>query len=75
MLDSVPQLAPLHPGPDTLQLTPLFCASFCTTAVKFCDCIGCTAVLAGVTAMLIGATRLIVEADDCAVSNSEVAVS
>jgi hypothetical protein len=34
--DSVPQAAPLHPVPEIDQLTPLFCGSFVTVAVKFC---------------------------------------
>jgi hypothetical protein len=33
--DSVPQAAPVHPVPLSVQLTPLFCASFVTVAVKF----------------------------------------
>lgn len=31
--DKVPQVAPLQPAPVSIQLTPLFCASFCTVAV------------------------------------------
>ena len=33
--ESVPQLTPLQPVPESAQFTPLFCASFCTVAVKF----------------------------------------
>ena len=31
--DSVPQVAPEHPVPVSVQVTPLFSASFCTVAV------------------------------------------
>jgi hypothetical protein len=31
--DKAPQVAPLQPAPVSVQLTPLFCASFCTVAV------------------------------------------
>src|ERR1700730_7070610 len=34
LADSMPQAAPLQPVPDKAQFTPLFCASFCTVAVK-----------------------------------------
>jgi hypothetical protein len=33
--DKLPQAAPLQPAPLSVQLTPLFCASFCTVAVMF----------------------------------------
>src|SRR5579859_7513860 len=52
--DSVPQLAPLHPVPDKLQVTPLFCPSFCTVAVNGSDCPTCTDAALGETATLIG---------------------
>jgi hypothetical protein len=35
--ESVPQLAPLHPAPESVQLTPLFCTSFWIVAVKLCE--------------------------------------
>src|SRR5262249_35757747 len=31
---SAPQLAPEHPAPETLHVTPLFCVSPCNVAVK-----------------------------------------
>ena len=34
--ESEPQAAPVQPAPDRAQVTPLFCESFCTVAVKFC---------------------------------------
>jgi hypothetical protein len=33
-VDSVPQAAPLHPAPESAQLTPLFAESFVTVAVN-----------------------------------------
>ena len=33
--DKVPQAAPLQPAPLSVQLTPVFCVSFCTVAVMF----------------------------------------
>ena len=52
--ESVPQAAPLQPEPERLQVTPLFCESFCTVAVKLCDCPVCTDALVGDTLMLTG---------------------
>ena len=54
LFESVPQAAPLQPEPDRVQVTPLFCGSFCTVAVKACDCPVCTDALAGDTLMLTG---------------------
>jgi hypothetical protein len=34
--DSVPQVGPLHPVPESDQVTPLFAGSFCTVALKLC---------------------------------------
>ena len=34
--ESVPHALFLHCAPEKLQVTPLFMASFCTLAVKFC---------------------------------------
>jgi hypothetical protein len=51
---SVPHPAPLHPAPDRLQLTPLFCVSFCTVAVNPTDVDTCTDVVAGFTDTVIG---------------------
>ena len=31
-----PHVAPLQPVPESVQVTPLFCESFCTVAVNFC---------------------------------------
>jgi hypothetical protein len=35
-VESVPQVAPLQPEPESAHVTPLFCPSFVTVAVKFC---------------------------------------
>ena len=39
--DSMPQAAPLQPAPESVQVTPLFCGSFCTVAVKLWVCPVC----------------------------------
>ena len=45
--DSVPQAVPVHPAPDSVHVTPLFCASFCTVAVTFCVLPGCRETVVG----------------------------
>jgi hypothetical protein len=47
--DRLPQAAPLQPAPDNAQVTPIFCASFCTAAVKACCWPTCTEEVDGVT--------------------------
>src|SRR6266850_2572212 len=34
VLESVPQRAPAQPVPESFQVTPLLCGSFCTVAMK-----------------------------------------
>src|SRR6267143_534550 len=34
VLESVPQRAPTQPAPESFQVTPLLCGSFCTVAMK-----------------------------------------
>jgi|SRR5271163_2743147 len=34
--ESVPQVAPEQPLPDSAQVTPLFCVSFCSVTVNVC---------------------------------------
>jgi len=46
---SVPHVAPEQPAPETDQVTPLFCESFCTEAVKLAVVETCTEVVAGLT--------------------------
>src|ERR1700730_1345720 len=36
--DSVPHPAALQPAPESVQVTPLFCASFCSVAASVCEC-------------------------------------
>ena len=76
LFESVPQAAPLQPEPDRVQVTPLFCGSFCTVAVKVCDCPVCTDALVGDTLMLIagGAVIVIAAAALFVVSVTDVAV-
>ena len=76
--DSVPQLVPLQPDPDKDQLTPLFCASFCTVAVKTCVLPVCTLALGGVTLTEIGAgaaAMVRVAISDLVLSATAIAVS
>ncbi len=73
-----PHAAPLHPRPDSVQLTPLFAESLATVAVKSCVLVtGTVAVVAeSVTAIGgAGATIVIVAAADLLVSATEVTVS
>lgn len=78
LLESVPQAAPLQPDPERLQLTPLLCESFCTVAVKVCDCPVCTDALAGDTLTLTGGGGTVIVMVAVAVlvaSATDVAVS
>ena len=74
---SVPHVAPEHPGPETDQVTPLFCESFCTEAVKMAVVETCTEVVAGLTdtAMGRGAELMVtLAAFDFVASVTEVAL-
>jgi len=74
---SVPHVVPVHPAPETDQVTPLFCESFCTEAVKMAVVETCTEVVAGLTdtAMGRGAEVMVtLAAFDFVVSVTEVAV-
>jgi hypothetical protein len=78
LFESVPHAAPLQPEPDRVQVTPLFCGSFCTVAVKACDCPVCTDALVGDTLMPTGgggAVTLMVAVAVLVASATEVAVS
>lgn len=55
LAEIVPHFAPLQPAPESVQLTPLFCASFCTVAVNVCVPSGKMLVLAGATLTAIAA--------------------
>src|SRR5271165_3947366 len=54
MFVRVPQAAPEHPAPERDQVTPLFCESFCTEAVKLAAVEICTEVDVGLTETEIG---------------------
>ena len=74
---SVPHVAPEHPAPETVQVTPLFCESFCTEAVKFAAVDTCTDVFAGLTDTTIGRAAAVIvtlAAFDFVRSVTEVAV-
>ena len=73
----VPHLAPKQPAPESDQVTPLFCESLCTEAVKWADVETCTEVLAGLTETEIarGAeVMMTLAAFDFVVSETEVAL-
>jgi len=73
----VPQAAPEHPVPERAQLTPLFCESFCTEAVKFAVVKICTVVDVGLMETAMGGTAVIVmfAGADFELSATEVAIS
>ena len=63
LVESVPQVAPEHPVPLSVHVTPLFCASFVTFAVKFCVRLTVTLAVVGATVTPIaGATVIVAEA-------------
>ncbi len=77
-MESVPQVVPLHPKPESPHVTPLFCGSFCSEAVKPCVPIpACTLGALGLTVTLIasGAVIVMLAAALLVVSATEVAVS
>ncbi len=55
---SVPQAAPEHPAPERDQVTPLFCESFCTEAVKLAAVETCTEVDVGLMDTAMGTTTV-----------------
>ncbi len=55
---SVPQAAPEHPAPERAQVTPLFCESFCTEAVKLAAVETCTEVDVGLMETAMGGTTV-----------------
>ncbi len=77
-LVSVPQAALEHPTPERDQVTPLFCESFCTAAVKLAAAETCTEVDAGLMETEMGTgVRLMdmMAGADFELSATEVAVS
>jgi len=75
-LVSVPHVAPEHPLPESDQVTPLFCESFCSVAEKLAVVETCTEAEGGfsVTEMAGAAVTVIVDEPDFVVSATEVAV-
>ena len=74
---SVPHVAPEHPAPETDQVTPWFCESFCMEAVKFAAVETCTEAVTGLTetAMARGAEVMVtLAALDFVASVTEVAL-
>ena len=61
--DSVPHVAPEHPAPVSVHVTPLFSGSFVTVADRLCVWLVCTDTAVGFTPMLTGGggTTVIVE--------------
>jgi hypothetical protein len=77
MLVSVPHVAPEQPAPERDQVTPLFCESFCTEAVKLAAVEICTEAVAGLTETEMGggpAVMVMIAAADFVASVTEVAV-
>ena len=78
-LERVPHAEPLQPMPTMVQLTPLFCESFCTVAVTLCVCPVCTDALVGFTVTEIAGGAdvaiVMVAAAVLEVSAAEVAVN
>src|ERR1700730_529029 len=75
--ESVPQLTPLQPVPDSAQFTPLFCASFWTVAVKLRLSAVCTVTGEGDTLTTMAgalAVTVIVATADLVLSVTDVAV-
>ena len=75
---NVPQLAPEQPVPESDQVTPLPCESFCNVAVKAAAVDTCTDVERGLMPTEIGsgaAVTVIVAVPDFVPSATEVAFS
>jgi hypothetical protein len=53
-LESVPQVAPEHPAPVSVHVTPLFNGSFCTVALRLCVWLVCTDTAVGFTPIPTG---------------------
>src|SRR5262249_36171763 len=74
-VESDPQVAPLQPVPARVQVTPLFCESLVTVAVKFCVRPTVAFADVGATATETAAVIVIVAALVLVLSAMEVAVS
>ena len=76
MFESEPHVAPEQPAPETLQVTPLNCESFCKVAVKEEDRLICTLTVEGETETEIGGggMTVTVAVADLVESETEVAI-
>jgi hypothetical protein len=73
--ETVPQAAPLQPVPESDQLTPLFCVSFVTVAVKVFGWLTGMLAVSGATNTETGAVTVMVETEVFVPSAMEVALS
>ena len=73
--ERVPHAAPVQPAPERTQVTPLFCESLETLALKLAVCPACTEAVAGVTATEIGAVIVTVAEELLLASATAVAVT
>jgi hypothetical protein len=60
VVESVPHVAPLQPAPESVQLTPLFCVSLVTVAVKLRPCPAATVAVVGARLTPTAAVTVIV---------------
>lgn len=74
-VDKLPHVAPEHPAPLNVHVTPLFCPSFETVAVKLCVSPTFTVAVAGATATEIAGATVIVAVPVCVVSVTDFAVN
>jgi len=74
-VDNVPQAVPLQPAPFSAHITPLFCESFVTVAVKFCVLPALTVADVGETLTPTGAVTVIAAVELFVVSATDVAFS
>lgn len=73
LADNVPQVAPLQPVPVRVHVTPLFCASFVTVAVKFWVLLTLIVADVGATLMPTGAVTVIAAVELLVVSATDIA--
>jgi len=76
--DTVPQVEPPHADPpSSVHVTPLFCESFCSVAIKFCVTppVGTLTVIGEIDIIIAGVAVIVMPAVvDLVVSAREVAV-
>jgi hypothetical protein len=72
--ESVPHAAPLQPAPESVHVTPLFCASLPTVAVKLFAWPVCSDADGGATATVTAGVTVMVALATLLPSDAEVAV-